>query len=131
MRGSGSRSLSEYQIQTQIADWLRLQYPSVLFHMDLSGVRLPIGLAVKVKRLNPYRAWPDIFIAEPRGGYRGLFIELKRKYADVYNKRGAIRDIPHIQEQAAVLISLENRGYKAVFGCGFEDTIKIIQKYLI
>ena len=132
--------LSEYEIQCQIREWLSLQHPKVLMRCDLGGIRLPIGLARKVKRLNPYRAWPDIFIAEPRtltaanrvhkGQYQGLFIELKRCYSDLYTKNGEYRKTQHIQEQKEMLTLLLIKGYKAVFSCGFEDTRKAIDSYL-
>lgn len=90
---------SEENLQIQVADYLRLQYPNVLFHSDYgSGVNLTIGQAVMQKRLNGgKRAWPDMFIAEPKvqktkyvdylNGkacsmsdfvYHGLFLELKK-----------------------------------------------------
>lgn len=59
---------SESDLQIQVADYLRLQYPDVLFHSDFgSGVKLTPGQAVKQKRQNGgRRAWPDMFVVEPR-----------------------------------------------------------------
>ncbi|MCD4651268.1 MAG: hypothetical protein K8S56_05715 [Candidatus Cloacimonetes bacterium] len=121
---------SEYDIQWQIADFIRYQYPSVIFHMDLSGVRIPIGLAVKIKRLQPYRAFPDIQICEPRGRFSGLFIELKKTRSDLYTKTGAYRQTSHISEQRTVLANLKRKGYQAVFACGFDEAKQIISDYL-
>lgn len=58
----------ESDLQCQVADYLRLQYPDVMFHSDFgSGVKLTPGQAVKQKRQNGgRRAWPDMVIAEPR-----------------------------------------------------------------
>ncbi len=58
--------MSESDLQTQVADYLRLQYPDVLFHSDFgSGAKLTPGQAMKQKRQNGgRRAWPDMFIAE-------------------------------------------------------------------
>lgn len=60
--------MKESDLQAQVADYLRLQYPDVLFHSDFgSGVRLTPSQAVKQKRQNGgRRAWPDMFIAEVR-----------------------------------------------------------------
>lgn len=57
---------SEADLQIQVADYLRLRYPDVMFHSDFgSGVKLTPGQAVRQKRQNGgRRAWPDIFIAE-------------------------------------------------------------------
>lgn len=86
---------SETNLQIQVADYLRLQYPNMLFHSDYgSGINLTIGQAVIQKRLNGgRRAWPDMFIARHKmlpvaneyapNGYDvrcfgGLFLEIKK-----------------------------------------------------
>lgn len=60
--------VSEADLQAQVAAYLRMQHPDVLFHSDFgSGVKLTPGQAVKQKRQNGgRRAWPDMFIAETR-----------------------------------------------------------------
>ena len=57
--------MNESDLQSQVADYLRLQYPNVMFHSDFgSGVRLTVGQALRQKRQNGgRRAWPDMFIA--------------------------------------------------------------------
>ena len=135
--------MTELDIQIQVADYLRLQYPSVLFHSDYgSGLRLTPGQAVKQKRLQGgRRAWPDMFIAEPRiittdrltnrqTLYSGLFLELKREGTKIYKKNGELVANSHIREQAAVLDKLRRCGYKAEFACGFDEAKKIIDEYL-
>ncbi len=92
-------SVSEKQLQADVADYLCLQYPDVLFHSDYgSGVKLTPRQAATQKRQNGgRRAWPDMFIAEsvPEdtscmiqdnftdiygiSGFNGLFLELKKK----------------------------------------------------
>jgi len=121
---------TEYELQVRISNWLTIQYPKVLFRMDLGGIRLPISLAMKAKRLNPNRAWPDIFIAEPRSVFRGLFIELKRCRSELLTKDGQYRKTKHIEEQRAVLSVLRSKGYRAEFGCGFDEVKQIIDDYL-
>ena len=62
--GAKTRDL-EYCIAAALTNWLRWQYPDVMFHWDFgSGVPLPLGLAMKQKVLNPERGWPDLFIAQ-------------------------------------------------------------------
>lgn len=60
--------MTEAQLQEQVADYLRLQYPDVMFHSDFgSGIKLTPGQAAKQKRQNGgRRAWPDMFIARSR-----------------------------------------------------------------
>ena len=135
--------MTELELQIQVADYLQLRYPNVLFHSDYgSGLRLTPGQAVKQKRLQGgRRAWPDMFIAEPRiittdrltnrqTLYSGLFLELKREGTKIYKKNGELVANEHIREQAALLNELRNRGYIAEFACGFDEAKKIIDEYL-
>jgi hypothetical protein len=59
--------MREIDLQQQVADYIRLKYPSVIFHSDFgSGIKLTMGQAIKQKRLNGgRRSWPDMFLAEP------------------------------------------------------------------
>jgi hypothetical protein len=130
--------MTELDIQIQVADYLRLRYPNVLFHSDYgSGLRLTPGQAVKQKRLQGgRRAWPDLFLAESKVDlidmikYSGLFLELKRPDVKIYKKNGEIVANEHIREQAALLEELRQRGYIAEFACGFDEAKKIIDEYL-
>ena len=121
---------SEFETQCVFREWMTLQHPTILMHCDLSGVRLPIGYAVKIKKLNPDRAWPDIFIAEPRGKYHGLFVELKRSLDDLYTKGGSFRETQHIKEQRHILRILRQKGYKTEFACGFKELQNVVSDYL-
>ena len=138
--------MNESDLQVQVADYLRLQYPDVLFHSDFgSGVKLTVGQAVKQKRQNGgRRAWPDMFIAEPKtaGWYRskdgfkettvvrhGLFLELKKEGVRLKKKDGHWAS-EHIAEQAEVLDRLRFRSYEAEFAVGFDEAKKIIDNYL-
>lgn len=133
--------------QDKLCKYLDNQYPKVLYNSDLSGIRLTIGQAIKIKKQRKGRAWPDIFIAEPRGKYHGLYIEMKApdfvlltkegkltKHAKkVYKKiRGVkvcVGETDHIKEQFDMLCQLELRGYMARFGIGFEGARKIVDEY--
>lgn len=123
---------TELTIQTQVADYLRLRYPSVIFHSDFgSGIKLTPGQAIKQKRLQGgHRAWPDMFIAEPRNGKHGLFIELKRDGVKIYTKKGPLVADNHIREQFDMLADLRQRGYEAQFACGFDAAVELIDSYL-
>lgn len=127
--------MKESDLQIMVADYLRLQYPDVLFHSDFgSGIKLTIGQAAKQKRQNGgRRAWPDMFIAEPMevNGriYNGLFVELKKEGTRLTKKNGEYAS-QHIAEQSEVLERLNFRGYKATFAIGFEEAKEIIDDYL-
>ena len=128
--------MKESDLQMMVADYLRLQYPNVMFHSDFgSGIKLTKGQAIKQKRQNGgRRAWPDMFIAEPalhddNSGSYGLFIELKKEGTRLKKKDGSWAS-DHIAEQADVLDRLEFRGYRATFACGFEEAKQVIDDYL-
>ena len=145
---------SEADLQVQVAGYLRLQYPDVIFHSDYgSGVKLTMGQAIKQKRQNGgRRAWPDLFIAEPRGVKAsckvmqsedrvireshfieqkyGLFIELKKAGTKIFTKKGTLVSNEHIREQFDMLEQLRRKGYVAQFACGFDEAKEIIDNYL-
>lgn len=139
---------SEEELTWQLARYLQLQYPNVLYHIDFgSGTKLTMGQAVKQKQLNS-RAWPDLFIASPKWitlpftisgtleefkhvRQAGFFLELKREGTKLYLKDGKTMVAnEHYQEQAMVLKALRSQGYYAEFGVGFNDAKAQIDKYL-
>lgn len=121
----------EKDLQKIICEYLKKVYPNVIYRVDFAaGMRMSIGQAMQMKRLQCTRAYPDIFIAEPRGGYAGLFIELKRDLRCVEKKDGSIKNDKHIIEQQEVLRKLNEKGYKAIFTFGYTNTIARINEYL-
>lgn len=62
---------------------------------------------------------PDMFLAVARGGYHGLFIELKRADGGVVSK-----------EQREWINKLKNEGYLAVVCHGCQEAQETIEKYL-
>lgn len=123
--------MKESDLQVMVADYLRLQYPDVLFHSDFgSGIKLTMGQAAKQKRQNGgRRAWPDLAVAEPTAKYAALFIELKKEGTRLKKKDGSWAS-DHIAEQADMLDRLEFRGYQARFAVGFDEAKQIIDDYL-
>ena len=150
--------MTELELQAQVADYLRLQYPNVLFHSDFgSGIKLTPGQAMRQKRLQGgRRSWPDMFIAEPKVRhttdgewgiklgwaqlddgtdyyammFAGLMIELKKAGTRIYRKDGRLVSDAHIREQFDMLEQLRQRGYMAEFACGFDEAKEIIDRYL-
>ena len=133
--------MTELELQTQVADYLRLQRPYVLFHSDFgSGIKLTMGQAVKQRRLQGgRRSWPDMMVAETvlkrredgtYTAYSGLFIELKKEGTRIFKKDGTLVSDAHIREQFDMLEQLRRRGYVAEFACGFDEAKKIIDEYL-
>lgn len=129
-------ALTEIDLYEQIAQYMNLRHPGVLYHFDLSGLWTPSHkLRNLYGRLNR-RAWPDLFIAKAnRKGTMvkgGLFLELKRETTTLYKADGVtLRANPHHAEQDAVLQALRAAGFKAEFAVGFDEAIKLIDAYLV
>ena len=111
----------EDSIQLAVSTYLKIQYPYTIFTAESSGLKLTIGR-------NPVRGLPDLFIIEPRGKFHGLFIELKS--VTPFKQNGELKAGDHLKEQQKVIDSLNKKGYFATFSTGFEETIKIIKKYM-
>lgn len=145
---------SEEALAIKISDYLRIQYPDVIFHFDYgSGLKMTKGQAVRQKRLNKHRGYPDLFIVKPMykksvsneaisGGiiwnsslissdvfYCGLYIELKKDGTHLKKKDGNWTN-EHIADQAKMLEKLRDDGYKAEFAVGFDEAKEIIDNYL-
>ena len=119
----------EYIVCRQISNYLRLQYPKAHFHFDLTGLGLTKAQAGMNKAIQDGPGWPDLFIAQPKGEYHGLFIEVKADKTRLYKLNGNYAS-PHIADQHWRLAELSGEGYKAMFGVGFDDCKKIIDNYL-
>ena len=123
--------MKEHDIYKMIADYLRYQYPTVIYRFDLAAdLKLTMGQASKHKRLQRYRGYPDLFIAEPKGKYGGLFLEIKKDGVRIFKKDGTLVSDEHIREQFDMLHDLRRKGYAAEFGIGFEATKKLIDDYM-
>nr|DAV82827.1 MAG TPA: Nuclease [Caudoviricetes sp.] len=123
-------------LHLKVCDYLRKNYPDVLFRTDFSsGMKMTPGQAAKHKKFQKSRAWPDLFIAFPGfDGWEmkegGLFIELKAEGTKLYKKNGEIVANKHYQEQAEMLEKLRSNGYIAEFAVGYDEAIRIIANYL-
>src|SRR6476469_9418041 len=114
--------MTEAQLQLQICDYLRLQFPGVIFRSDVAaGIKLTMGQATRHKRLQSSRAYPDLFLAHPIGSFHGCYIELKRPGTKLHKADGSLYADPHVREQAEMLQALRERGYVAEFAVGLEE----------
>jgi len=121
---------TEALLQQAVCKYITLQYPDIIFASDLSGVKLSIGVAKKLKMLKSEKGIPDLTLYEPRKGYHGLCIELKRDGVKLFKKDGITYSDPHYAEQAEVLSRLSTKGYLAVFCIGWDQARGTIDGYL-
>ena len=122
---------TEENLHLKICDYLRKNYPDVLFRTDFSsGMKMSPGQAAKHKKFQKSRAWPDLFIAESNTLASGLFLEIKAENVIVFKKNGKIRRNKHLIEQDKMLKELRKKGYRARFAIGYNQAIFEIQQYL-
>lgn len=116
--------------QIALCDYIRENYPDVVFNSDHSGIRAGQGLANKVKKLHSANGIPDLSIDEPRGGWFGLKIEMKATGVSPFRKSGMLRDSEHLRKQWRMLARLEIKGYLAGFCVGLEQGKEIVDWYM-
>ncbi len=122
--------MNEYDTALQVTHYLQWKYPHVRFHHDFgSGVKLTVGQAKKQKALNPHKGYPDIFILAPANHYSGLFIEIKKEGEKIFKKDSKTYKSEHLESQAEYIDYLNENGFYATFGIGFDEIRKIIDDY--
>jgi len=123
---------AEAGLSEKTAEYLRKQYPEILFNMDvLAGINLSLPQGVKAKKQGKTKSWPDVFIATARHGYHGLFIEQKRHGERIYQVNQPDKYASeHVEAQALMLERLQDEGYYAAFAVGFSETKALIDWYL-
>ena len=108
---------------------MSIQYPSALFLSDtVANLKLTVPQKARNKAIQKTGfKCPDILIMEPRGGYSGLFIELKVK--SPFKQNGEIYSNDHLKGQLESINALKSKGYYACFSVGFDETKNIIDTY--
>lgn len=114
---------SEYEDQVAVFEWAALhehQWPCLkLLFGSLMGVKLPLKLLNKAKKAGMKKGKPDINLPVPRGGFCGLWIELK-----------ALGGQKPKGDQKRILEHLGQVG-NAVFACkGSAAAIRTIKAYV-
>jgi hypothetical protein len=125
------RKKQEENVHVAIATYIRTQYPNVIFTSESSGIRVPMGVAVMMKKQRSTHKQPDMIVLQPKGLFHGLILEIKKDRAEIYLKDGSLSKSKHVQEQYATLLMLRDLGYCAIFVCGFEDAKKTIDSYML
>jgi len=129
--------MTEKQLHKSICDYIRLQYPNVLFNTDMSGIKLTIGQATQAKKLRSDKGFPDIVIYAFHISdktnyvckvYSALFLEVKKETP--FKKDGKLKKSDHLSEQLDMQNKLNALGYKAEFVWSFDMAKDIIDNYL-
>jgi len=131
--------MTEEQLHKAICDYLKLK--NVIFNTDLSGIKLTMGQARKLKNLRSSRAFPDIVIYKTNSKFWGMFLELKKETP--FKKDGMLKsqkvtkivkgvkvEYDHLQEQFNMIKKLREQGYYAQFVWSFNQAKDIVDNYL-
>ena len=95
-------------------------YPELaMLYAIPNGGKRAIKTAVALKKQGVKRGVPEMCLPVARGGYHGLYVELKRQ------KGGTVSD-----EQREWIAALNTQGYKAIICHGAEEAIEQIRGYL-
>lgn len=121
----------EFHLQKQVCQYLRSQYPELLFSSDtIAAVSLTMPQAVRNKAVQKEGfKMPDLCIWKPVGKYAGLMIELKKESPFLEGGVTLSRD-KHIQEQWKTMQQLNELGYVACWAWTFDMAKDIIDNYL-
>lgn len=106
-------------------------YSDILIQTNFSTrIRANIIDILRNKSIIEPKTFPDIFIAEPRNGFHGLFIEIRTDARCVHKKDGSMKNTRNVKKASEMLQKLRQRGFLAMYGFGYTNTIAIIEEYL-
>lgn len=118
------RNYREHIAQRSLIDWAKMNkfnYPGIhLLYKNTNEGHRPEKQVVRFKKEGLQNGVPDLFLPVARGGYHGLYIEMKA----LSNK---ITKIPESQEWW--LKELNAQGYLAKICHGTENAINLIKYY--
>ena len=123
---------NEYLLQKAVCQYIRYQYPNVLFMTDtIAAIKLTAiqGQRNKDVQKEGFKC-PDLIVLKPLGGYSGLMLELKLQspyYAGQFKK---LKKNKHVEEQSRYLSRLNGLGYYACFAWSLDMAIGIIDDYM-
>lgn len=109
--------MSEHEIQSTFVKLIDAQYPELLYCATVGGARMSIREAKKIKAAGYRKGIPDVMFYEPRLGYYGLGMEIKKKGG---------RTSPHQNQWQRDLL---DRGYQSIVCKGLEECIQQFNVY--
>lgn len=122
MTQSVERIPSEKEEQIALVNWARRnqEYQELrLLHAIHNSTPTTPKVALQQKLMGTVRGIPDLFLPVPRGGYHGIYIELKR------SKGGSVS-----ADQKAIIAALREQGYRVEVCHGAEQAKRVLLQYL-
>lgn len=109
----------EHKIQVACVNWFRYVYPKSIIYAIPNGGQRNAVTASKLKAEGVLAGVPDLFVAEARNNFHGLYLEMKN------GKAGRVSD-----HQRDMMEQLQNKGYKCVVCRSFDDFEKEVKEYM-
>lgn len=109
----------ELMVQISVVNWLKLNYPKIIYCASAGGMRTSLSVAKKMKASGYVKGFPDLQIMHPTKRHHGMFIELKADKKSYPTK-----------EQKEWIEKLNKLGYYAVICKGFDSAIEEITRYI-
>ena len=107
---------SETDEQITVVEWCdAMRIP--IAHVPNEGKRSPVAGRI-MKRMGLRKGFPDLFVPLPRGGFHGLFVEMKAKGGKT------------TKEQEEWLSLLNQQGYAVCVAVGANEGIEKIKRYV-
>ena len=110
--------MKEQQLQESFVKYIQLKYKGIRYCSSLGGIRTTMKQAIKAKNGGYVKGMPDMQIMDARGGFHGLFIELK-------TDKG--RETKHQMEWINDLI---RSGYYAEICKGIDQAMDCLDSYM-
>ena len=114
--------LSEHSEQVALFRWAQFalgRYPELqLLHAIPNGGHRHIVVAARMKAEGVKAGVPDICLPVPRGGFFGLYIEMKTRTGKLS------------PDQGWWLAALQGMGYRAAMCRSFDEARQLIEEYL-
>ena len=107
---------TEIQEQINVVEYCDL-YGIPIVHVPNESKR-SITYGMQLKRAGMRRGFPDLYIPVPKGGYHGLFIEMK------------VGKNKPTEAQKYWLQKLRELGHRTDVCYGFDEAIKVIKNYM-
>lgn len=132
--------MSEKSIHSAVVKYLKLQYPNIYFHTDLSGQYVKPSQLKTIQAQKGQPGFPDLIIFKSMntdiGGifnrpqwFSGLVLEIKKETP--YLKDGVtLKSSEHLKNQIKWLSLFRTLGFYADFSVGVDNSIQLIDDFL-
>jgi hypothetical protein len=140
----------EETLQRSLSNYVKMKYPDAVFTSEQSGLFVTPSVMVMLKTTRSnHTKHLDWRLEEPRGGYFGLYLELKKEGTQLYKKDGVtlrvamnaiykgkgakkvkIGEEDRHQLQSLSILDRRQKGYAAFFAVGFDEAIAAVDWYM-